>query len=35
MSLAEINAALKCMGYDTQKDKTAHGFRAMARTNIA
>jgi hypothetical protein len=23
------------MGYDTQKDITAHGFRAMARTNIA
>lgn len=32
MSEAAINAALKRMGYDTQKDITAHGFRAMART---
>ena len=32
MSAAAINAALKRMGYDTQKDITAHGFRAMART---
>jgi integrase len=32
MSPAEINAALKRMSYDTQKDITAHGFRAMART---
>ena len=32
MSPAAINAALKRMGYDTQKDITAHGFRAMART---
>ncbi len=27
-----INAALQRMGYDTKKDITAHGFRAMART---
>ena len=32
MSAAAINAALKRMGYDTQKDITSHGFRAMART---
>lgn len=32
MSAAAINAALKRMGYDTQKDITAHGFRAIART---
>ena len=32
MSEAAINAALKRMGYDTQKDITGHGFRAMART---
>ena len=32
MSPAAIYAALKRMGYDTQKDITAHGFRAMART---
>lgn len=32
MSSAAINAALKRMGYDTQQDITAHGFRAMART---
>ena len=32
MSAAAINAALQRMGYDTQKDITAHGFRAMART---
>lgn len=32
MSPAAINAALKRMGYDTQQDITAHGFRAMART---
>lgn len=32
MSEAAINAALQRMGYDTQKDITAHGFRAMART---
>lgn len=27
-----INATLQRMGYDTKKDITAHGFRAMART---
>ena len=32
MSDAALNAALKRMGYDTQTDITAHGFRAMART---
>ncbi len=32
MSDADLNAALKRMGYDTQTDITAHGFRAMART---
>ena len=32
MSESAINAALKRMGYDTQKDITGHGFRAMART---
>lgn len=32
MSEAAINAALRRMGYDTQKDITGHGFRAMART---
>ncbi len=32
MSEAAINAALKRMGYDTQKEITGHGFRAMART---
>lgn len=32
MSAAAINAALKRIGYDTQQDITAHGFRAMART---
>lgn len=32
MSAAAINASLKRMGYDTQQDITAHGFRAMART---
>jgi integrase len=32
MSAAAINAALSRMGYDTQQDITAHGFRAMART---
>ena len=32
MSAAAINAALQRMGYDTQKDITGHGFRAMART---
>jgi integrase len=32
MSESAINAALKRMGYDTQKEITGHGFRAMART---
>jgi integrase len=32
MSEIAVNAALKRMGYDTQKDITGHGFRAMART---
>ena len=32
MSDAALNAALKRMGYDTQTDITAHGFRAVART---
>ena len=32
MSEAAINASLKRMGYDTQKEITGHGFRAMART---
>ena len=32
MSEAAINAALKRMGFDTQKEITGHGFRAMART---
>lgn len=32
MSDAAINAALRRMGYDTQKEMTGHGFRAMART---
>jgi len=32
MSESAVNAALKRMGYDTQIDITAHGFRAMART---
>lgn len=32
MSDAAINAALKRLGYDTQRDITGHGFRAMART---
>ncbi len=27
-----VNAALRRLGYDTQKDMTGHGFRAMART---
>ena len=29
-----INAALRSMGYDTKKDITGHGFRAMARTML-
>jgi integrase len=32
MSEAAVNAALKRMGFDTQKEITGHGFRAMART---
>jgi integrase len=32
MSESAVNAALKRMGYNTQVDITAHGFRAMART---
>jgi integrase len=32
MSEAAVNAALRRMGYDTKKDITGHGFRAMART---
>ena len=31
-SEATINAALQRMGYDTKKEMTGHGFRAMART---
>lgn len=29
-----VNAALRSMGYDTQKQITGHGFRALARTLI-
>ena len=32
MSENTINAALRRMGYDTQKEVTGHGFRATART---
>lgn len=32
MSEAAVNAALRRMGYDTKKEITGHGFRAMART---
>lgn len=32
LSDAAINAALRRMGYDTRKEITGHGFRAMART---
>lgn len=32
MSDGAINAALQRMGYDTKKEMTGHGFRAMART---
>ena len=32
MSENTVNAALRKLGYDTQKDITGHGFRAMART---
>lgn len=34
MSENTVNAALRRMGYDTQKDVTGHGFRATARTII-
>jgi integrase len=30
-----LNQALRGMGYDTQKDITGHGFRALARTLLA
>lgn len=32
MSENTVNAALRRLGYDTQKDICGHGFRAMART---
>jgi len=32
MSENTVNAALRRLGYDTQKDMTGHGFRATART---
>lgn len=32
MSEAAINASLRRLGYDTKKQITGHGFRAMART---
>ncbi|HQR02849.1 MAG: integrase arm-type DNA-binding domain-containing protein [Proteobacteria bacterium] len=32
MSENTVNAALRRLGYNTQKDMTGHGFRAMART---
>jgi len=32
ISDAALNAALRRMGYDTKKEMTVHGFRAMART---
>ncbi|GHT95346.1 integrase [Betaproteobacteria bacterium] len=35
ISDATVNSALRRMGYDTQKDITGHGFRAMARTLLA
>ena len=34
MSANTLNVALKTMGYDTQEDMTAHGFRATARTML-
>jgi len=34
MSENTINAALRRMGYDTQKEVTGHGFRATARTML-
>lgn len=35
MSENTVNAALKRLGIDTQKEITGHGFRAMARTVLA
>jgi len=35
ISASTLNAALRRMGYDTQADMSAHGFRAMARTLLA
>lgn len=35
ISDAAINAALRRMGYDTQKEITGHGWRAVARTLLA
>ncbi len=35
MSENTVNAALRRMGFDTQKEITGHGFRAMARTMLA
>ena len=35
MSGAAINVALRRIGYDTGKEMTGHGFRAMARTLLA
>lgn len=32
MSEATVNAALRRLGYDTKREITGHGFRAMART---
>lgn len=34
MSENTVNAALRRLGYDTQKDMTGHGFRATARTML-
>jgi integrase len=34
MSDAAVNAALKRLGWDTQKEITGHGFRSMARTML-
>lgn len=35
MSGNTVNAALRRMGFDTQREITGHGFRAMARTILA
>ena len=35
MSGNTVNAALRRVGFDTQKEITGHGFRAMARTILA